>query len=215
MYSSVSCQKPPDLRALCGTVHFSSLFLPSNSDPKRYALPNTAMRRRRFSRAANLRGQQEQSSGFRVLFPAQLFLRHVELALHIPQFRLETLDVLNRELHRARFAVALLLRGCPGHDDARASRRSIIGSAIFADYAVHSLVRRLRWREQRGNLLKRHVDAIPPTLLGDFMRGPFGREVSRKSFGIRNARKMRALQDVLIIRLGRQEQSRSLGAHDS
>lgn len=113
--------------------------------------------------------QSSGKSGFiRVLFPAQFFLRHVELALDIPQFRLQGLDILNRELHRASFAVTLL-RGGSRHDDARAPGRSIVGSAIFAGHAVYSLARRRRWRKQRRNLLKRHVDAIPSTLLGDFM----------------------------------------------
>lgn len=205
MYSSMSYQRPPGLHALCGTVHFLS-SLPSNSEPKRN-VPSG-----RFFRAATLRGQLRRSSQscIRVLLLAQFFLRHVELALHIPQFRLQAFDVLNRQLHRAGFAVALLC-SCSCHDNVRAFGRSTVGSAIFADHWGW----RCRRREQRRDLLKRHVDAIPPTLFGDFMRGPFRCQVGRKSFGVRNARKMRAFQDVLIIRFGREEQSRSLGAHHS
>ncbi len=46
------------------------------------------------------------------------------------------------------------------------------------------------------------------------MRSSFRREVGRESFGIRHAGQMRPFEDVLIVRLGRQEQRGSLGAHD-
>lgn len=153
---------------------------------------------------------------------AQLPLRILQAALGVRQLLLQRLDVIDGHLDGAGLAVALLLRrraagtgaavAVPAASAAAARAvfvRVVVAVAVAVGVGVVVVGRRRR--QQRGNLVEGVVDPVASALLGDLVRRPFGRQVGRERFGIRHAGEVGALEDVLVIRLGREEKGGRLG----
>lgn len=153
----------------------------------------------------------------------ELLLRGVQFRLDLLQLALQRLDVRDRGLHGARLAVVLLRRRQPRHHDPpAASRRSVFAqgtgaaaagaTAFLAHRRAATAARRCGWREKGGDLLERGVDPRPPPLLREPMRRSFRREVRGERFRVRNTREMGAFEEVLVIRLRRQDERGGFGA---
>ena len=68
-----------------------------------------------------------------------------------------------------------------------------------------------RRREEAGDFLEGVVDAVAAALLGDLVGGAFGREIGRESFGVGDAGEVGALEDVLVVGFGGEEEGGGLG----
>ena len=136
----------------------------------------------------------------------QFLLRDLQPALDVLELVLQRADVLDRHLHRAGFAVALL-RGGAGHQ--MLERRVVVREAADATAGSRHLGRGRR--EQGGDLLQGVVDPVAAALLGDFVGGALRGEVGGEGFGVGDAGEVGALEDVLVVGLAGEEEGGGFG----